>query len=162
MKDRLVISLEDFPEEGMLLEGEMDGSLFDIDCDALRCVGTLRYRLEARLFDGEMTLRGRLCAPFCLRCDRCLSEFDYTAEAGDVFLSFETKGKTEIDATGELREEIILALPSYPKCELVGRECKINDDFGDFRLDKDPLPGVDSATPSGNSVWDALDRFPGT
>ena len=64
------------------------------------------------------------------------------------------------DITEDLREEVVLGLPSYPKCEISGLECEINDTFGDFRLDKDPHSGVDSATPSGESVWDALDKFP--
>ena len=67
------------------------------------------------------------------------------------------KAVTEIE---ELREEVLLELPGYPKCEISGLECEINDTFCDFRLDKDPLSGVNSATPSGNSVWDALDDFP--
>ncbi len=160
MQSRLIISLEEFPEEGRRLCGELDGALFGIDDDFLRSTGPLEYELEAHLYDTELMLRGRASAPFRLRCNRCLEEFDYEAEIEDVILTEDVKGKLEVDLTEQLREELVLCLPDYPKCELVGEECKINASFGDFRLDKDPQMGVDSATPSGESVWDALDKIP--
>ena len=160
MQSSLIIDLEDFPEEGRRLCGELDGALLDVDSEALQSTGPIAYELTAQLFDTELVLQGRLRAPFRLRCDRCLGMFDYSVETEPLALSYDTKGKTAVNATEDLREELILALPAYPKCELAGRECKINDILGDFRLDKDPRAGVDSATPSGNSVWDALDQLP--
>lgn len=160
METRLIIPLEEFPDEGLRLTGELDGALFGIDCDAVCSVGPLSYELEAQLFETELVVQGRLSAPFRLRCDRCLAWFDYTVKLEKVSLSCEVKGKAYADLTDEVREEVLLELPSYPKCELSGLECKINEEFGDFRLDKDPVSGVDSATSSGQGVWDALDQLP--
>ena len=157
MQTRLLISLIDFPEEGRTVRGELDGALFGIDSDALHSTGPLAYELELQLYETELVVRGQVSAPFSLRCDRCLAHFDYTVELPDFTMSYDVKGKAELDITDDLREELILALPAYPKCELADLECEINDTFGDFRLDKDPQSGVDSATPSGESVWDALD-----
>lgn len=161
MKKQLIIPLEDFPETGRRFKGELDGSVFGIDDTGVVSCGSLYYELEVQLYDTEMVVRGYASAPFRLCCDRCLREFEYEAEAESLTLSFDVAGKAEQDITPELREEVILGLPDYPKCELVGQECEINDNFGDFRLDKDPYSGVNSATPSGKSVWDALDDFPG-
>ncbi len=161
MQTRFVISLEEFPEEGLHLVGEVDGAIFGIDDADLRCTGPLSYDVEVQLYDTELVLRGRVSAPFRLRCVRCLAEFDYELEIDELTLSADVKNKLSVDLTDELREELVLELPAYPKCELVDAECKINDSFGDFRLAKDPQPGVDSATPSGESVWDALDSLPG-
>ncbi len=162
MQQRLIIPLEEFPEEGRRLGGELDGALFGIDDDFLRSTGPLRYELEAQLYDTELMVRGRASAPFRLRCNRCLEEFDYEVEVEDIILTEDVKGKLEADLTEQLREELVLCLPDYPKCELVGEECEMqkNASYGDFRLDKDPQSGVDSATPSGESVWDALDQIP--
>ncbi len=160
MQTNLIISLEDFPEDGRYLCGKLDATLFGIDCDALHSTGPLSYELEAQLFETELMVRGCISAPFELRCDRCLTLFPYTVELNDITFSYDVKGKLALDITEDLREEIVLALPSYPKCEISDLECEINDTFGDFRLDKDPQSGVDSATPSGESVWDALDQFP--
>ncbi len=160
MQERLIISLEEFPEQGRRLCGELDGALFGIDDDFLRSVGPLVYELDAQLYDTELMVRGRASAPFRLRCNRCLEEFDYEVEVEDIILTEDVRGKLEADLTEQLREELVLDLPDYPKCELVGEECKINAAYGDFRLDKDPQTGVNSATPSGESVWDALDQIP--
>ena len=160
MQTNLIISTVDFPEEGRRLRGELDGALFDIDSDALRSTGPLSYELDVQLYETELLVQGRVSAPFSLRCDRCLAYFDYTVELPALALSYEVKGKLSADITEDLREELILALPAYPKCELSGLECEINDILGDFRLDKNPDSGVDSATPSGESVWDALDGLP--
>ena len=160
MQMNLIISLEEFPEEGRFLSGELDAAVFGIDCEALRSTGPLAYELEVQLFETELMVRGSITAPFELRCDRCLSQFPYTVELDDLTFSYDVKGKLALDITEDLREEVVLALPSYPKCEISGLECEINDTFGDFRLDKDPQTGVDSAAPSSESVWDALDQFP--
>lgn len=160
MQTQLIIPLEEFPEEGRYLSGELDAAVFGIDSAALRSTGPLSYELEVQLFETELMVRGSITAPFELRCDRCLALFPYTVELDELTYSYDVKGKLQLDITEDLREEVVLALPSYPKCEISGLECEINDTFGDFRLDKDPTLGVDSATPSGNSVWDALDQFP--
>ena len=160
MQMNLIIPLEEFPEEGLRIEGEADGALFGIDNTGAQSTGPLSYSLEAQLYDSELVLRGSISAPFLLRCDRCLREFEYTVAIDDLTLSCDGKGKVAADVTEELREEVLLELPGYPKCEISGLECEINDTFCDFRLDKDPQSGVDSAAPSSESVWDALDSFP--
>ena len=160
MQERVIISLEEFPEEGLFVEGEADGALFGIDNTGAQSVSPLQYSLEAQLYETELVLRGSVSATFRMRCDRCLREFDYTVEIEELTISCDVRGKVVADVTEDLREEILLELPGYPKCEISGLECEINDTFCDFRLDKDPHSGVNSATPSGNSVWDALDDFP--
>lgn len=160
MNTHVVIPLEGFPEEGLRCHGEVDSSILALQDGSLQSTGAIRYRLEAQLFDSELVVRGELEAPFSMRCDRCLDTFDHTVLVQELVLSFETGDATTLDITDALREELILALPAYPKCELAGKECQILDIKSDFRLDKAPPMGVDSATPSGKSIWDALDKFP--
>lgn len=160
MQTRVIVPLEEFPEEGLALNGEADGALFGTDNTGAVSVSPLHYHLEARLFETELLITGQVSATFRLRCDRCLEEFDYEVILDQLTLSFDVKGKFEADITEELREEVLLELPGYPKCEISGLKCKINDTFDDFRLDKDPQSGVECPAPSGQSIWDALDQFP--
>lgn len=160
MNSRLTIPLEDFPEEGLCLTGELDSAVFGFADSSITPSGPIQYDLEAQLFETELVVRGYLAAPFRMRCDRCLENFDYLLELEDFTCSCDVKGRDLADLTEEVREELVLELPGYPKCEISGRKCAINDTFDDFRLDKDPQSGVNSATPSGKSVWDALDQFP--
>ena len=161
MNTRISIPLEDFPASGLRLAGEADSSLLALESASIRSAGPIHYELEAQLYDSELVVRGMAEAPFTMRCDRCLAEFDYTVRVAELVLSFEVGDTPELDISEELREELILALPGYPKCELTGKECQIHDINGDFRLDKAPLSGVDCATPSGESVWQALDQITG-
>ena len=157
MNTRIIIPLESFPEGSLPCCGEVDAAMLALDEGGLHCAGPVRYELSAQLFDRELVVLGSASVPFRMRCDRCLQEFDYTVRVDNLALSFEVQDDPAIDITDELREELILALPAYPKCELSGKECQINDIIDDFRLDKAPLSGVDCATPSGESIWDALD-----
>ena len=162
MKTQIAIPLEGFPEGCLRCSGEADSSILGLDNASMRSAGPIRYDLEAQLYDTELVVRGSISAPFTMRCDRCLEEFAYTVTVEELALSFEVQEDApSLDITEELREELILALPAYPKCELTGKECQIHDINDDFRLDKAPSSGVDFATPSGESVWQALDKISG-
>ncbi len=119
METRFVISLEEFPEEGLHLVGEVDGAIFGIDEADLRSTGPLSYDVDVQLYDTELVLRGSVSAPFRMRCVRCLEEFDYVLELDELTLSADVKGKLAVDLTEELREELVLELPAYPKCEVI-------------------------------------------
>lgn len=157
MQNRLIISLEDWPEEGRHLEGELDSTLFDIHGEEIVRCGNLRYNLDAELFGSELLLRGELGADFRFVCARCLAEFDDRITLEGVNISVETANKTSVDVTDALREELVIELPQYPKCEQAGLECQIIEENLHFGLDKEGEQDVESPTPSGNSVWDALD-----
>ena len=161
MNTRICIPLEDFPASGLRLAGEADSSILALESASMRSAGPIRYELEAQLYDTELVVRGMVEAPFTMRCDRCLEDFSYTVQVAELALSFEVGDDPTLDITDELREELILALPAYPKCEISGKECQIHDINDDFRLDKAPPSGVDCATPSGESVWQALDQITG-
>ncbi len=160
MDTRLIISLEDFPPEGLQLSGELDGSIFGLDDADVMSIGPLHYDLSVQLFDSELLAHGRVEADFRFSCVRCLQPVDYCVALDKVALSEDVTQKLSVDITDELREELLLELPHYPKCELNGDECKINTEILDFSLDKDPEIGVESATASRESVWDALDELP--
>ena len=162
MLTHITISTDDIPETGATITGEADSSVLGLDGASLRCAGPISYRLQLTRYDNELLVRGSVETPFTMRCERCLDEFSHTVLVDDLALSYQLQEDTPLlDITDDLREELILALPAYPKCELAGKECQIHDINDDFRLDKAPSPGVDCATPSGESVWQALDKFPG-
>ncbi len=144
------IKLNGTTEASALLGSEATGSL--------RSAGSVSYNVRAQVYDGkELVAQAELKIPLRVRCERCLREFDYTLPVTcTVNVSLEGD-EEEVDLTDDLREEIILALPAYPKCELIGDFCQINDVIGEFGLDKASQPGVNSVAPGGQSVWDALD-----
>jgi uncharacterized metal-binding protein YceD (DUF177 family) len=65
----------------------------------------------------------------------------------------ETGGGESIDLTPWVREDILLALPPYPKCDLVGgKECLARFPTTEF------APTGESPEEQ-NSIWSALDEL---
>ena len=161
MSARVLIKLEGLGEEATKFSGCVNGKeLIELDHGDVQCAGGIEYELRVRLYgEKELVVEAQLNVPLKLRCERCLREFDYSLPVHAVISLEISPDLLEIDLAKDLREEILLALPAYPKCELAGLECENHDISGDFGLDKAPLPGVNSAAASERSVWDALDAI---
>ena len=85
--------------------------------ELLRPFGGIRYSLFVQPFGTELLVRGTLAQDFDAVCSRCGGDFDFTVTVDDFATSVEIGEKTEfVDLTDELRQSIILALPSYPVC----------------------------------------------
>ena len=159
MSARVLIKLEGLGEEATKFSGCVNGEeLIGLDHGDVQCAGGIEYELRVRLYgEKELVVEAQLNVPLKLRCERCLREFEYSLPVHAVISLEISPDLLEIDLAKDLREEILLALPAYPKCELAGLECENHDISGDFGLDKAPLPGVNFAAATERSVWDALD-----
>ena len=114
--DRLVIDTSRLDPEGEELEGEID--CIDLEEEFVKPFGGVRYRLSAQVFGTELLVRGRLEQDFDLVCSRCGKDFDTTVKVEDFTQSFEIpENDPEVDLTDEIRESIILTLPTYPVCD---------------------------------------------
>ena len=111
----LVVDVSRLDPEGETLEGEVD--CVDLDEEFVKSFGGIRYRLDAQVFGSELLVRGELEQDFDLVCSRCGKDFDDTIKVLDFTASFEIDEKSpNVDLTNELRDSIILALPTYPVC----------------------------------------------
>jgi len=116
MEEKLVIDASRVAPEGDSLEGEVE--CVDLDEELVKSFGGVRYALSAQVFGSELLVRGRIEQDFDLVCCRCGKDFDDTVKVDDFTASFEIpEGSPEVDVTDELRQSIILALPSYPVCD---------------------------------------------
>ena len=112
---RLAVDVTRLDPDGEVLEGEL--FCVDVDEEFVHPFGGVRYRLDVRLFGTELLVRGRLEQDFDLVCSRCGEDFDTTVKVEDFTESYEVGEKIqEVDLTEDIRESIILALPSYPVC----------------------------------------------
>jgi uncharacterized metal-binding protein YceD (DUF177 family) len=112
---KLVIDASRLDPEGEELTGEVD--CIDIDEEFVKPFGGVRYELFAQTFGNELLVRGKLAQDFDLVCSRCGKDFDDTVKVDDFTQSYEVSDeKSEVDLTEDIRECIILALPSYPVC----------------------------------------------
>ena len=161
MSAHVLIKLEGLNEEPTIVSDCVNGEeLLELDQGDVQCKGSIRYELSVRLYsEKELVVDAQLNVPLKLRCERCLREFDYSLPVKAVINREVSAELLEVDLAEQLREEILLNLPTYPKCELADLQCENHDISGDFGLDKAPLPGVNSAAASERSVWDVLDTI---
>lgn len=114
-ESRLAVDVTRLDPDGEVLEGEL--FCVDVDEEFVHPFGGVRYRLDVRLFGTELLVRGHLEQDFDLVCSRCGEDFDTTVKVEDFTESYEVGEKIqEVDLTEDIRESIILALPSYPVC----------------------------------------------
>lgn len=138
METKLVIDASRLAPEGETIEGEVD--CVDIDEPFVKPFGGIRYRLDVQCVGTELLVRGRLEQDFDLVCSRCGKDFDDTVKVDDFMQSYEVADDArEVDLTADVRESIILALPTYPVCS-------------------ESCPGVEQeAEAPADDRWSALD-----
>ena len=140
MDEKLIVDVSRLDPEGETLEGEVEA--VDIDEEFVHPFGGVRYELKVQAFGSELLVRGHLEQDFDLVCSRCGKDFDDTVKVEDFTVSVEIDPKNpEVDLTEELRESIILNLPSYPVCE-------------------ETCPGVEKVAAMPNDDrWSVLDKL---
>ncbi len=117
MEDRFVVDVARLDRDGEDFEGVVDDSIYALEDDYLTPFAGLRYSLFVQHIGSELLVRGSLEQDFTAACSRCGADFDFTVRVPDFLTSVEVDEKVEFaDLTDELRECIILALPTYPVC----------------------------------------------
>lgn len=115
MENKLIIDASRINPDGEELVGEV--ACVDLDEEFVRPFGGVRYRLKVQVFGSELLVRGHLEQDFDLVCSRCGKDFDDTIKVDDFTESYEfAENSPEINLTEDVRESIILALPTYPVC----------------------------------------------
>jgi uncharacterized metal-binding protein YceD (DUF177 family) len=114
--ERLVIDVSRLDPAGERLEGEVDA--VGLEEEFVRSFGGARYRLRAEAIGSELLVRGSLEQDFELVCSRCGRDFDDTVKVDDFTVSVDLNDSDgEVDLTDDVRESIILNLPTYPVCD---------------------------------------------
>ena len=140
MDTELNVYLSEVTDEGIELSGTLDDSIYGLEDEFLKPFAGLRYELGVILVGTELLVRGKLEQDFEAACSRCGEDFDFTVKIHDFAVSFAVNEKTEfVELTTELRECILLALPTYPVC-------------------REDCPGIEKKEEKApDSRWDALD-----
>ena len=101
-------------EEGLHLEGEDPPSALDFHGEIFRFEHPVRYVLDFQETAPNTVLaRGSLSTVVKARCVRTLEWFDLPLEINDFLAEAEVDGD-DVDLTPQMREDILLGLPSHP------------------------------------------------
>lgn len=113
----LSFQVVDLPDEGVDVEGEVAFSAIDVEDDGVFTFPeALSYALHLAPLDDGILVRGRASGRAVRVCDRCLEPCVVELSAPDVCHLFEHVGRTVVDLTEALREDILLALPQALLC----------------------------------------------
>ena len=134
-------------------EGEEDAAYLGLEEADAKALGPLHYDLEAGISEGGLFATGRLEIKIQLTCVSCLRKFSKTLEINDFAIQVELEGRETIDLTPEIREDIFLNLPPYPKCD-EGGENRCPSQFPTASA-----PAKIEASKENSAVWAALDQL---
>jgi uncharacterized protein len=153
------IHVRQIPSDGLHLEGEDTGDILQIqDPDQVHALSPLTYALDVGLSEDSLWVTGHLALDVELECVRCLEKFAYPVRIEDFAFQTDLAGPETIDLTEPVREDILLALPSYPRCDWSGEKiCPV-----DLQAKEQAAPleaeGGANGSPAA-SAWQTLDQL---
>lgn len=144
------VHLKQIPPEGKHIDGEEDAGFLDLSAIGAKAAGPVRYELDVGLSGGGVFATGRTSVPVEMTCVACLQPFVYQASADPFAAQVEIQGRELVDLTPAVREELLLALPNHPRCDLIsGHSCPY----------KNPESSGGGTQQSAQSAWDQLDKL---
>lgn len=156
-----LINFGDLPPDGRTYSGELRTDIFGLTgkFDPV-FVPPLEYEVTVRLDDGDVIVEGTIGARFTLPCSRCPARLPWQVTL-DPYLTCEVKEGDTLDLTAQLREDILLALPGYPRCEESNVEPQPCQTEGAFAPESEftPLTGEEPSDAPRPDPWEALDRL---
>ena len=118
----MIIDIPKLSPEGTQLAGEIPGEILGLEEDKFaHSDGPIQYDVFAYIVSHELIVKGVLKAPVALLCGRC-AEFYSTFLVVSSFLRAYpiSEGVEKVDLTDDIREDIIVEIPSYPACPYKG------------------------------------------
>ncbi len=112
------IDLTTLSAEGVVYEGTEDAAILGLTAvDLCQPDGPIHYVLTARRVQRRVVVNGRVELRLTATCRRCGRTFSTVAnETAFLYEYLPRVGQLELDVTPEIREAVLLRLPSHPLC----------------------------------------------
>ncbi len=149
----MIVEIPKVGPEGAAYDGEEPPSILDLEPGTdIRPAGALTYALQAEIVSRRLLVRGRIAMPVTLRCARCAVLFSTTLTESSFLRAYPLRDEqVEVDVTPDLREAVLLRLPSHPRCR---EDCAGLCPRCGADLNERPC---DCAPATGSPGWGALD-----
>lgn len=118
----MIIEIAKLSPEGSQLTGEIPGSILELEQDKYaHSDGPITYDFFAYVVSHELIVKGTLKAPLSMLCGRCAEFFSTFITVSSFLRAYPiTEGVEKVDLTDDIREDIIIEIPSYPSCSWEG------------------------------------------
>jgi uncharacterized protein len=144
------VHLRQVPPEGLRLEGDEDPAFLDLAEIGAKAAGPVRYELDTGVSGGGVFATGRVSVPVELQCVACLRPFVHEVSVPDFATQVEIEGREFVDLAPSVREDLLLALPNHPRCDLMSdQQCPFQG--------REHSGGGKPA--SSGSAWQPLDKL---
>lgn len=150
------------PCEILTVDGTEKAEILNLEeCQwEIRATGDIAYQLYASMAGGDLVVRGKVMVPVITTCARCAEEFAYTLAVKDLCILREKCAEQEVDITGEVREELLLAFPMRflcdEDCKGICSGCRTNLNQGKCKC---KAAKKEEAFIPEQSPWDVLDQL---
>ena len=132
-------------------EEDVDPAFLELPAANATPLGPVHCSLDIGVSDGGIFATGALAIPVQMECVACLRAFETTLAVPDFAALVDLDGRESVDLTPSLREDILLILPSHPRCDADGRtKCPAK-----FQS----APAAPLTEEVDHSTWDALDQL---
>lgn len=116
----IIVNTSHITDAFLRVEGTESAEILELSGDA-EPAGEIRYELNASMAGQDLVVRGEASVPVKAECARCLGEVVRTLCAKDICIVRENVPAREVDITADIREELLLTMPSRFLCS---EECK--------------------------------------
>ena len=158
----MIIDIRDINEsESLVIRGSLNEDIWQLeDSDLLKPSGGLNYDAEASIVGEDLLVRGDFSSKFTFQCTHCLDLFEKTINLDNHSVLTAIEGNSTIDLTNALREDIILALPNFLKCDQGDEKNEPCPASGKFSEGLNAgNSGEESTNDAPSKQWEALDQF---
>ena len=114
----MIIEIAKLSQDGSHFSGEEPAHIIGVsDEHKIRATHPVHYELSAQLVSHQLVVQGQVSTILELECIRCMGFFSTTVEDSSFLRAYEIPEETEyVDITGDLREAVLLRIPSFPVC----------------------------------------------
>jgi uncharacterized metal-binding protein YceD (DUF177 family) len=150
----MIIDIPKLSPEGSSFTGELPGTILQLEEDKFaRADGPVTYDLFAYVVSHELIVKGEVAAPVKLLCGRCGGFFSTKLSVSSFLRGYPiSDGVDKVDLTEDIREDLVIEIPSYPRCAYEGAGvCP----FSGVNLDELSV----KAAPPVVSPWSVLDKL---
>lgn len=148
------IYIRDIPQDATIhIEEALDAAFLGLPELGAKALGPVSCAVDAGVSGSGFFAIGVVSVPVEMTCVACLEPFEKKLEVTEFAVQIELAGNEIVDLTDSIREDILLNLPPYPRCDVDGaRQCPAT-------FPTAPGAPLTEESIADSSAWNVLDQL---